>query len=429
MLTLRGGLVAATGLAVWAVGRVFGAGPLEQLGIALAALVAIALAVARLSRHDLVVDRRVEPSRCRAGQEVAVTLELANRGRGPAPLILIEDLLPGELRKRARFAVPGIEAAGRRSLTYSVTPSRRGRYDIGPAKVTFVDPFGLARAESPGQERTAVLVHPRVHDLALPRDRGRQRSLAVSALRRPVGLNGEDFYTLREYAEGDDLRRVHWPSTARSNKYMIRQEEAAWHTRATVLFDDRAQAHEGIGETSSFERMIEAAASLADLYQRSGYSYRMMGARHPGLPHGRRGGHLAACLDLLATLEPVGDAPDALTARLAGLDGGAAPEGTLAAVLGGAVDPGAAALLGRLTRRFSRVIVALHPPHRFGERPTRDRWAGEKAARDIEAVLRRAGVAVLVLGPEDSLATAWSALSSNTRGGGERGWAPKPELV
>ncbi|CAN5686085.1 DUF58 domain-containing protein [soil metagenome] len=429
MLTLRGGLVAATGLAVWAVGRVFGAGPLEQLGVAFIALVAIALAVARLSRHDLVVDRLIEPHRCHAGQEVAVTLELVNRGKGPAPLILIEDALPCDLATRARFAVPGIEAAGRRSLRYSVTPSRRGRYDVGPAKVTFVDPFGLARAESARRERSAVLVHPRVHNLALPRDRGRQRSLAVSALRRPVGLNGEDFYTLREYAEGDDLRRVHWPSTARSRKYMIRQEEAAWHTRATVLFDDRSQAHEGVGEASSFERMIEAAASLADLYQRSGYSYRLMGASHPGLPHGRRAGHLAACLDLLATLEASPDEPRALAARLAGLDTGAAPEGTLAAVLGGAVDAGSAALLGRLTRRFSRVIAVLHPPHRFGGRPTRDRWAGEKDARDVEAVLRRAGVAVIALGPEDSLATAWGALSSNQPVGGEREWAPKPELV
>ena len=429
MITRRGGVVAATGLAVWAAGRAFGAGPLEQLGVALIVLVLIAFAVTRLSRHALVSSRRVDPGRCRAGQEVTVTLELINQGSGPAPLMLIEDELPAELATRARFTVPGIETGGRRSLAYSVTPSRRGRYDLGPAKVTFVDPFALARSEEVGEDRAALLVHPRVHSLAPPRDRGLQRSLAVSALRRPVGLNGEDFYTLREYAEGDDLRRVHWPSTARARKYMIRQEEAAWHTRATVLFDDRAEAHEGEGETSSFERMIEAAASLADLYQRSGYSYRLMGAGHPGIPHGRRTEHLAACLDLLATVQPVEGAPGALTSRLAALDSGAASEGTLAVALGGAVDPAAAALLGRLTRRFARVIVALHPPHRFGARPTRDRWAGEKAAREIEEVLRRAGVAVIVLGPEDSLAAAWSALSSSSRRGGERGWAQKPELV
>src|SRR5438046_425881 len=60
-----------------------------------------------------------------------------------------------------------------------------------------------------------------------------------------LGVAGEDFYALRAYEMGDDLRRVHWPSTARVDELMIRQNEMPWQGRATVLLDTRAQAHEG----------------------------------------------------------------------------------------------------------------------------------------------------------------------------------------
>ena len=59
---------------------------------------------------------------------------------------------------------------------------------------------------------------------------------------------------MREYVEGDDLRKIHWPATAKRGGFMIRQEETPWHTRATILLDDRVESHGGIGESSSFER-------------------------------------------------------------------------------------------------------------------------------------------------------------------------------
>lgn len=413
MLTLRGWAVALTGIALLLVARVFGSEPVEQFGFALVVLPLIALAVVRLGKHDLEVTRRTSPERVRAGSKVKVTLEIRNRGRGPAPLLLLEDRVPSDVAGRARFALHGIEPKGHRVAAYELRPPRRGHYQVGPLTLTSTDPFGLARLESAGAPRASILVHPRIEPLALPRDLGDRRSLAVSALRQPIGAQGEDFYTLREYNEGDDLRKVHWPATAKRGRYMIRQEETPWHTRATVVFDDRAAAHDGIGDASSFERVVEATASLVDLYHRSGYTFRLTGASAAGLAASKGSAHFNRALDLLATVRPSPSAAldaDPLIARLLEIDAATAGEGTLAVVTG-SLSPDAAMAITRCRRRFRQVIVVTFPAHRFGTLTTKARWAGEEAVREVAKLLGRAGAQAIVLGPEESLLSGWDSLS------------------
>ncbi|HEX2293873.1 MAG TPA: DUF58 domain-containing protein [Actinomycetota bacterium] len=413
MLTLRGWAVALTGLALLVVARMFGSGPVEQFGFALLVLPLIALAVVRLGKHDLEVTRRTSPDRVRAGNKVRVTLEIRNRGRGPAPLLLLEDRVPSDVAGRARFALHGVEPKGRRVARYELRPPRRGHYEIGPLTLTSADPFGLARLESAAAPKTSILVHPRVEPLALPRDLGDRRSLAVSALRQPIGAQGEDFYTLREYNEGEDLRKVHWPATAKRGRYMIRQEETPWHNRATVVFDDRARAHDGIGDAGSFERVVEATASIVDLYHRSGYTYRLAGASAPGLQASKGSAHFNRALDLLATIRtssPGALEADPLTARLLEIDAGTAGEGTLAVVTG-SLAPEAAMAITRCRRRFRQVVVVVFPAHRFGTLATKARWEGEEAVREVVKLLGRAGAQAIVLGPEESLLSGWDSLT------------------
>lgn len=413
MLTIRGWAVALTGLSLLVVARIFGSGPVEQFGFALVVLPLIALAVVRLGKHDLEVTRRTTPERVRAGSKVKVALEIRNRGRGPAPLLLLEDRVPSDVAGRARFALHGIEPKGLRHAGYELRPPRRGHYQVGPLTLTSTDPFGLARLVSAATPRASVLVHPRVEPLALPRDLGDRRSLAVSALRQPIGAQGEDFYTLREYNEGDDLRKVHWPATAKRGRYMIRQEETPWHTRATVVFDDRSTAHDGIGDASSFERVIEATASITDLYHRSGYTYRLTGGTAAGLPASKGSPHFNRALDLLATVgtsAPSALEADPLIARLLEIDSGTAGEGTLA-VVAGTLSTDAAMAITRCRRRFRQVIVVMFPAHRFGSMPTKARWAAEEAVREVVKLLGRSGAQTIVLGPEETLMSGWDSLS------------------
>ena len=430
MPTLRGWIVGSVGLILLALGRILDATPVEQVGVAFIALLVVALAVIKLGRHQLRVTRTASPARVSAGHAVKVTVEVSNEGRGSAPLLLLEDRIPIELSGRARFAIQGIEPGGSRSDHYELRPTRRGRYEIGPMTISYVDPFGLASTTTRATSTVTFLVQPRIETLTLPRDLGERRSLAVSAMRQPTGNQGEDFYTLREYVEGDDLKRIHWPSTAKRNRYMIRQEETPWHTRATIVFDDSAAHHGGYGDASSFERTVEAAASLADLYHRTGYNYRLSGAHHAGLPAARGGDHLQRVLDLLATIQttPAARPDTALLARLAEIEGGSSAEGALIFV-GGTIDAEAAVALTRCRRRFKQVVAVTFPAHRFGSEGTKQRWAGEQSITDVARLLARSGVRTIVLGPGDQLAGGWSTLSRARQGGGDETWGRKPELV
>jgi uncharacterized protein (DUF58 family) len=423
-------VVFTIGALILVIGRVLGSIAVMQVGFAFIALVAIAMAVIKLGRHDLEVTRTASPPRVAAGHPVTVTVEVKNNGRGPAPLLLLEDRVPVELSGRGRFAIQGIEAGGDRSDSYEVRPTRRGRYEIGPMTISFVDPFGLASRTTEAASTASFLVRPRVETLSLPRDLGERRSLAVSALRQPTGSSGEDFYTLREYVEGDDLKRIHWSSTAKRNRYMIRQEETPWHTRATIVFDDSAAHHGGYGDGSSFERTVEAAASLADLYHRTGYTYRLTGAHNPGLPPARGADHLQRCMDLLATIDatPAARPDDAVLTRLTEIEGGASAEGTLAFV-GGSLRGEIAVALTRCRRRFKQVVAVTFPAHRFGSEATKQRWAGEQQTVEVARLLARSGVKTIVLGPGEPLASGWATLSHVRQGGGEDTWGRKPELV
>ena len=400
-----------------------------QIGLALIILVVAAVVAVRSGRHRLLLHRSVVPARVSAGKTVTVTLGIKNEGRGAAPLVLLEDSIPAQLAARARFAFSGIESLGERSATYKLRPSMRGRYGLGPAEVSFLDPFSLARTRTSLGEAAELLVHPRIEQLVLPRDLGERRSLTLSATRRPTGSEGEDFYTLREYIEGDDLRKIHWPSTAKRQRYMIRQEETPWHNRATIVLDDRRVAH-GQQGSQSFEVAVTAVASLVDLYHRSGYSFRLTGAHEPGFSSGRGSDHFSRCLDLLATisLKSSGRAgPDQgdpmLGARLAELEARESAEGTLV-IVGGELDPEMAIGLSRLRRRFRQIVAISLPPHRFSSGPTRDRWAGEGRTMEVVRLLSRSGIRSIVMGPGDHLRIAWGSLSRST-GGGEAAWDRK----
>ena len=429
MPTARGWLTIGLGAALWGAGRMFGSGGLEQIGFALLVLVVIATIIVNSRRHRLDVQRKVAPQRARSGQPVEVRLAIENQGRGSAPLLLLDDRIPLELAGNARFALNGVEPGGHREATYELRPPRRGHYEIGPLDISFVDPFGLAQTHFEVTGSTPLLVHPRVETLALPRDLGHQRTMSISALRQLSGARGEDFYTLREYVEGDDLRKIHWRSTAKRAKPMIRQEEMPWHTRATVLLDDRLDPHHGVEESSSFERCVEATASLADLYHRSGYNFRVLGAINSGVPMSRGTDHFHRCLDLLAVINAhPGNrgGPDALLVRLAELEAGTSGEGTLV-VVSGELGEEATMAVSRCRRRFRQVLTILFPAHRYGIGETRDRWEGERRLHDSVGMLTRSGVRTIVLGPGESLASGWSSLSSRTMRGGAKTWDQKPE--
>jgi uncharacterized protein (DUF58 family) len=121
------------------------------------------------------------------------------------------------------------------------------------------DPFGLAERSFPVADVAELTVLPRIDELTpMPHSVGRDDPHAGADHPNVLGQGGEDFYTLREYVMGDDLRRVHWASTARRGELMVRQDEVPWQGRATVLLDARRDTT----SAESFELAVSAAASI-----------------------------------------------------------------------------------------------------------------------------------------------------------------------
>lgn len=259
---------------MWIAARVMGSTDLHAVAFGLILLPLFALLVARRWWYDLEVTRRLSERRVFPGTRVEITVEVRNRLGSRTAALLIEDHLPPGLGRRARGVIPALPPQGRDMVRYTLTCARRGRYAIGPLAVTVSDPFFLARQRiEVAARQDELIVYPALEELGtIPKEIGAGGS-GESAAGRLLRTRG-DFYTMREYQTGDDLRRVHWASTARTGHLMIRQDESERGANATVILDTRSRSYGGPGD--SFERAVSAAASLGFLYARGGFGLRLV---------------------------------------------------------------------------------------------------------------------------------------------------------
>ncbi len=237
-------------------------GTVEMLAVGLASLLLVVGAAAWLrfqAPPTLAVSRRVHPDRLHVGSEGRIDLLVENLGTRSTPLLAATDWFD-EGRRAARFLVPPLATGATARAAYRIPTRRRGRYRVGPLAVAVTDPFGVARRAEPSAGEAELVVRPRVHDIVAPVAVGSRISAEyeATAARAVVSDLGDEFATLREYELGDDLRRVHWRSTARTGELMIRQDEARWRSRAAVVLDVLPGAH----DAASFEIAVEAAASV-----------------------------------------------------------------------------------------------------------------------------------------------------------------------
>lgn len=352
-LTTRGRSFLASGVACLACGFLFDERDLLRLGVFLMVLPGLGLSALYRTRYRMSCTRRLEPARVPVGSTATVTLRLENLSRLPTGVLLGEDSLPYQLGNRPRFVLDRVEPLGTREVGYSVRCDARGRFEIGPLALRLTDPFGLAELTRSFTAMETLVVTPQV--LPLPRVvLGGEWAGSGETRARSVGSAGEQDVAPREYREGDDLRRVHWRSTARYGELMVRREEQPWQARAGVLLDTRHAAHRGDGPDSSFEWAVTAAASISVQLSRGGYVLRFVDSTGDELAGDGAAEVEGQLLDGLAEVEPSRD-----TALSLGLDrlrrGGG--EGLVIALLG-RLTPGEAAAVARL-RTGSAASVAL----------------------------------------------------------------------
>lgn len=342
-----------------------------------------------------------------------------NVSRLPTGLLMLQDRVPYVLGPRPRFVLDRVEAGGRREVSYRVRSDLRGRYPLGPLQLRLSDPFGMCELTRSFSAYDTLTVIPRTEPLPPVRlageaagyGDGRQRSLALA---------GEDDVIPRGYRHGDDLRRVHWRSTARYGELMVRREEQPQRARCTVLLDTRRIAFQGAGPDSAFEWAVSGAASALVHMLERGFSVRLLTDTGSTVPGDGSSGFAGATQDsadsaglMMDTLAVVGHSDGAgLSPSYDVLRGG--NEGLLIAFFGD-LDEEQAAVAARMRQRSNAAVAFVTDSAAWVDGEPESAEATERLR-----MLREAGWTVLQARPGTKLADLWRQAgrehTSNTPG-------------
>jgi uncharacterized protein (DUF58 family) len=393
-LTGRGWALGATTVVLVLAGVLFGVE--ELFAVSAAALFVLLCGVGWIWRRpwDLRSARQVTPTRVAAGEDAHVELGFRNRARHRSPVVAARDPFDGG-RHWAAFLVAPLAAGETVRASYQVPTTRRGVFEVGPLRLEITDPFGLVSGTRRGAAPSTFTVHPRVVALVLA---GLPSGADQHADARSfISQHGSDFYAVRDYRTGDDLRRVHWPSTARHDELMIRQEETSTQGRVTIAVDLRSSTWAGDGN-EGLETALSAAASVGAAALAEGLLVRLVTTAGIDTRFGAAGPQRTFILDALAHAEmsPSGHG----TAELGRLVG--AGPGEAVVVVTSSSDSGQALVAGfvQLPRPALTVIMI---------------DAGQGGPSDVGPHPVRDTRIVMVDGGIDGLAEAWHRSQARDR--------------
>jgi uncharacterized protein (DUF58 family) len=398
MLTSRGRLTLALGGLLYVAGWAFGSEPIYPVAAGLVLAVLLAWGWVRLANRPMHLRRISWDGEHVEGDDVSLAFELQGEGTFIPDSVVVIDRVSG-LGERE---VDVRRARGQLQGRYVARSLPRGRYPYESATIVVEDPFGLERAETTIPGSGALLVYPRLADLetlfteAGTSAQGGRRLL----LRRPSGF---DLHSVREHQDGESLRKVHWATTARRGRLMVKELEDEPRDEVAVLLDAAAEGVAGTPPDSSFDMQVRAAGSLLRAHARGGRRTALVlnsaGRETLGL-YGDDGDWTRA-LDTLAAAEPNGRVP---VSTLLAEDASAAARALDLTVVTSLLAP---ELVDRLTQRAGSRrgtgLVYVHAPS-FGGSPA--------PVREPELLrLDSAGVAVAVLRRGDDIGAALAGVA------------------
>jgi uncharacterized protein (DUF58 family) len=387
-MTRRGRSVLALGLVVYAVAWVFGSRPLYPVAAGLVLAVALAWASVRLAAKPMHVRRHGGTREYLEGADVEVTVEVEPTSAAPPPSLTCTERI-GRLGDRV---VDLRRSGGRLVGRYTLAAVARGRYGFEPVGLAVEDPFGLYRVELEAGEPQALLVYPRLVELErLFSDGGSHAQEGRRVLlRRPSGF---ELHSVREYEQGESLRKVHWRSTAHRGQLMVKELEDAPRDEMAVLLDGDASV-----PSPTFDVQVRAAGSILQAQVRRSRRCVLVvnsALREVQEVHGE--GEWRRALELLALVEPTATAPAAgLVAA------GSGPAGRALELV---------VVTARMTAALADALVQRHLSHRS----VSVAYVEPAAVSRPEPLLLRltaAGIAVAVVRPGDDLATALGSPSA-----------------
>lgn len=321
----------------------------DLIGIALLLLVVIALAnVVRPSA--LAIERAIQPPRVPKGSPAIAVLHFANRGRRTIGVTIANQPFGDGV---VRTVIPRMRRGERGMRTYRLPTRRRGIFEVGPVEVTRRDAFELFRLSRKHGQPDRIWVYPRI----LP-----FRALPTGQIRHLEGPSSDTspqgtitFHRLRDYVVGDDLRLVHWRSSARTGKLVVKHNVDTSQPYTVVLFDQRPDRY----TEAAFEEAVDVAASVIVSAggNKAPVELRLSEGTVVGGPRIR---DVTAHVDHLTGVEPNPDGSlQAALLRLRRSRGG-----TALIVVTGVLDTADMPYVTALRRRYDRIVVVSLDPDR-----------------------------------------------------------------
>jgi uncharacterized protein (DUF58 family) len=349
VLTRLGWGIAVASVVLYAAGAWLGYP--EAVVLAAGGVLAVVTALLwTLPRPRLTVRREISPLKVARGEAARGVLRVTNTGRLRRAGMRANDACgTGAIE----VEVPGLRPGRAESVAYALPTNRRGEIPVGPLRLVRADPFGLARRVREYGERQTLLVRPRT--VALPLlPSGRNHHLeGPTTDTAPAGT--VTFHALREYVVGDDLRYIHWRSSARTGTLMVRQLVDASLPQTTIVIDTNEDAYP---DADDFELAVDAAASVAAGAAAAGFPVRVLTGDGP-LVETKGGPHdIELILDRLARLSAHDVPHEALDVARRVRAGG-----SLVVLTGGR---GQISRAGTLRRRFDRVVCVRVRPEAPG---------------------------------------------------------------
>ncbi|MBI5074622.1 MAG: DUF58 domain-containing protein [Nitrospirae bacterium] len=268
-----------------------------------------------LPRYSLkgITASRTVPSAAFEGDCIDVVMSIKNKGRSSRYMIELLDFIPaaGPGLQNPMTFIGKLSGRGKKNYSFRLDCYKRGEYAIGPLKARSAYPLGISSHENllDGDKQT-LLVYPAMFNIKrLPFDGRGAKMGGTDALSKTGG--SEDFFGTRDYRTGDSLRYIHWPSSARHSRFIVKEFEIRTSTDISVIIDLHKESDKGEGKQTTLEYAVKIAASIARLVLDRGYNFQLLGyGKNPCIIPYSKGLHqLARTLETLARINADGDVP------------------------------------------------------------------------------------------------------------------------
>ena len=387
----------------------FASGSAALLGFAAgwALVLGLAWLAARRGLGGLDIQRRL-PASAFEGDLITVDMAVENHGRGTARFVLAEDQFGAGLAGRQSVLEPGpLPSLHRRILAYRTFVARQwGLYTVGPLSIGRFDPLGLFFASRRVERLEPFEVYPQAARIEAVGLLGGRSTVAARDLTAAAAGQSLLFRGVREFVPGDDVRRIHWPATARHGSPMVREHERDLQPVFLLFLDLEQRGRAGLGRKSTLEYLVRVGASLLWTSHRRGDAFGLVAEadRPIVVPPAQGEAHLAAVLHQLVVSKQTGARP---LVEVVERNRDLVPPGAAAALLLSTTEVDLDALAGAIgSLRATGVhplVVAVDalafPP--VGRPPTPVEAVRERRA----ALVRRLvglDVRAAVLGPDDT---------------------------